>query len=303
MWKVTDLFAPQATSPIPQKTLSSGFSIPAYGIGTWHIGGSWQQGPQSEDSPDIWAIRDAVDKEGVTHLDTAEVYGQGNTERLIGQALKGRDRSKLFIASKVSDEHFGYDQVIAACKASIDRLMTEYLDLYLVHKFNAAVPLDETMRAMEFLKDEGLIQNIGVSNFGVEHLKEAQSYTRHPIVCDQVHYNLEYRQPEREGLLEYCQQNDVMLVAYRAVQKGAFSEHPPEILKEMSEKYGKTPSQIALNWLISQLNVVAIAKTKHIDHLKENLASLDWEMDAEDVERLRAEYPDQKDVSNSVPLG
>lgn len=298
MWKVTD-----TAVHIPEKKLNNGFSIPVYGLGTWHIGGSWEPGPQSENAPDIWAIRDAVDKKGVTHIDTAEIYGNGNTEKLIGQALKGRDRSRLFLSSKVYDSHLDYQGVLYACKMSLERLMTDYLDLYLIHKYSPDFPLKETMRALETLKDEGHIRNIGVSNFGVEHLKEAQDYIKHPIVCDQVHYNLEFREPEHAGLLLYCQENNIILSAYRSVQRGAFSAHPPKILKEMCEKYTKTSTQIALNWLISQKNVVAISKTKHIEHLEDNLGALGWEMDSEDIERLRQEYPDQKNVSNSVPLG
>ena len=288
---------------IPTKSLKNGFTIPVYGLGTWHIGGSWEQAPQTQDAPDIWAVRDAIDTRGITHIDTAEIYGNGNTERLIGQALKGRDRSRLFLSSKVYDSHLSYDGIIEACKGSLERLMTDYLDLYLIHKFSPDFSLKESMRALNTLVEEGIVRNIGVSNFGAAHLEEAQSYSRYPIVCDQVHYNLEFREPERAGLLEYCQSNDIILIAYRAVQKGAFSEHPPTILMEMAQKYGKTPSQIALNWLISQNNVVAISKTKSLKHLDENLGALGWNMEEKDVEKLRVEYPDQKDISNSVPLG
>lgn len=288
---------------IPTKSLLNGFSIPVYGIGTWHIGGAWEPGPQNNDAPDIWAIRDAVDKRGVKHIDTAEIYGNGNTEKLIGQALKGRDRSSMFITSKVYDSHLDYDGVVQACKNTLTRMHTNYLDLYLIHKYSPDFPLKETMRALDTLKEKRLIRNIGVSNFGVEHLKEAQSYTKYKIVCDQVHYNLEFREPERAGLLEYCQQNDVMLVAYRALQKGAFSQNPPQILLSLAKKYQKTPAQIALNWLISQKNVVVVSKTKHLAHLDENLGSLGWEMSQDDIEQLRKEYPGQKDVSNSVALG
>lgn len=288
---------------IPEKKLANGFSIPVYGLGTWHIGGAWEPGPENENVSDVWAVRDAVDKRGITHIDTAEIYGGGNTETLIGQALDGRDRSKFFLASKVYNTHLSYDGIIEACRGTLQRLMTDHLDLYMIHSYNPDFSLKDSMRALDTLKDEGLIRNIGVSNFGVEHLKEAQSYTKHGVVCDQVHYNLEFREPERAGLLAYCQANDVMLVAYRSVQKGAFSEDPPRILQEMCEKYSKTPAQVALNWLISQKNIVAISKTRHLEHLDENLGALGWNMEPEDIERLREEYPDQKSISNSVPLG
>jgi diketogulonate reductase-like aldo/keto reductase len=208
----------------------------------------------------------------------------------------------VFLVSKVF-EPFDYDGVVSACHASLHRLKTTYLDLYLIHRYNPDYPLKEIIRALDRLKDEGLVQNIGVCNFNVEHLKEAQHYSKHTIVCNQVHYNLEFREPERAGLLEYCQQNDIMLAAYRALQRGSLSTEAPSIIKEMAKKYRKTHAQVALNWLIAQPNVVALAKTRTFSHLYENLGALGWELEGGDVERLRREYPDQKDISNAVPLG
>lgn len=136
-----------------------------------------------------------------------------------------------------------------------------------------------------------------------ERLIEAQSYTHNKIVCDQVHYNLEFREPERSHLVEYCQENDIFLVAWRPVGKGNLLEKVPLIMQEMCEKYKKTPAQIALNWLISQDNVLTLSKTRDVDHLEENLGALGWMMDQDDIERMRSEYPNQKDVSDTVPLG
>jgi diketogulonate reductase-like aldo/keto reductase len=118
-----------------------------------------------------------------------------------------------------------------------------------------------------------------------------------------VHYNLEFREPERAGLLEYCQSNDIMLVAYRPIQRGLFGSNTPMLLEEMAKKYKKTPTQIALQWLLSQKNVVTISKTSHLEHLEENLGAIGWILEEEDIERLRKDYPGQKDVSDSVPLG
>ncbi len=266
------------------------------------MGGRGERDLTNDDQADIAAIQTSLDH-GVTHIDTAEVYANGYAEELVGRALKDRDRSELFLASKVFKNHFSYDEVISACRGSLKRLSTEYLDLYMLHRYSPDTPLKDLIRALETLKDEGLIRNIGVSNFGVEHLKEAQSYTKHPIVCNQVHYNLEFREPERGGLLEYCQSNDIMLVAFRPIQRGLFGSNTPELLEEMAKKYGKTPTQIALQWLLSQKNVVTISKTSRTEHLEENLGAIGWNMEAEDIERLRKEYPGQKDVSDSVPLG
>ncbi|MDP4000849.1 MAG: aldo/keto reductase [bacterium] len=286
---------------IPLKKLKNGFAMPEYGLGTWGMAGRFEHDSQNDDALDIGAIKTAI-KLGVTHIDTAEVYADGHAEILTSEAIKSIDREKLFITSKVSGEHLSFDGVINACKKSLDRLKTSYLDLYLIHKFNPELPLKETMRALDRLVAEGLVKSIGVSNFNVRHLKKAQDYTKNKIVCNQVHYSLEFRGPERYGLLDFCQKNDVLITAWRPVGKGKFNSNPPPILQEMCKKYYKTPSQIAINWLVTQPNVITISKTRSIEHLNENLGGVGWYMEKEDIDRLQKEYPDQKDVSDSVPL-
>lgn len=283
---------------IALKKLKNGFAMPEFGLGTWHMGGSYQPDP-SHDERDIEAIRAAI-RLGVTHIDTAELYGQGHAEELVGQAIREFERSDLFIISKVWPTHMSYGGMFQACKASLERLGTDYLDVYVLHRYSPAPA--ETMRAMDDMVDEGLIRAIGVSNYGVEHLIEAQKLARHPVVYNQVHYNLEFREPERSGLLDYCQQADVLLAAWRPVQRGALLEDPPEVMRKVCDKYGKTPAQVALNWLLSQKNVVTLSKTSTVEHLEENLGAIGWTMEPEDVELLRREYPGQKDVSNTVPL-
>ena len=148
-----------------------------------------------------------------------------------------------------------------------------------------------------------LIKHIGVCNFNKEHLAEAQSYTKNKIVCNQVHYNLMFREPEQDGLVEYCQNNDVFLSAWRPIGKGNLLEEIPLVAQEMCDKYKKTPAQIAINWLVSQPYVITLSKTRHPDHLNENLGALGWQMDSEDIEQLRKEYPNQQYISDAVPLG
>ena len=121
-------------------------------------------------------------------------------------------------------------------------------------------------------------------------------------MASQLHLNLKYREAERKGILQYCQQNDIMLIAWRPLQKGVLLQHDENIVIELAGKYHKTPAQIAINWLISQDNVVTLSKTRSIEHLKENLSAIDWKMDKEDIERLRNNYPNQEDVSDAVPL-
>ena len=258
---------------IKTKKLSNGFEMPIYGLGTWQMGGKREHDPSNDDDADIKLIRNALDA-GVTHIDTAEVYAGGYSEILVGKAIKGYDRSNIFLVSKVQEKNMSYDGILNACKQSLSRLKTNYLDLYLLHRFPSSFPLKEAVRALDKLVKDGLVKNIGVSNFTKEHLEEAQSYTKNKIVCNQVHYNLISREPERTGLLEYCQNNDVLLSAWRPVEKGDILQKVPNIIKEMGKKYQKTPAQIVINWLISQPYVITLSKTRHIEHLKENLVAL-----------------------------
>ncbi len=276
--------------------------MPVFGLGTWQMGGRHEHDPNNDDNRDISAIKLAIDS-GITHIDTAESYAEGYSEILVGKAIKNYDRSKLFIVSKVHAENMAYENVINSCKRSLERLQTSYLDLYLLHRHNPELDLRKTMQALDELVAKGLVKNIGVANFDKKYLKEAQSYTKNKIVCNQVHYNLEFREPEVKGLLDYCQKNDVFLVAWRPVGKGNLLENIPAVLQEMCDKYKKTPAQISINWLISQPYVLTLSKTSSNEHLKENLGAVGWKMEKEDVEKLRKEYPNQKIVSDAVPLG
>lgn len=285
---------------IPSKKLKNGFEMPVFGLGTWRMGGLREYDPKSDAVSDVEAIKRALDA-GITHIDTAEVYAEGHAEMFIGEAIKGRDRSKIFLVSKVQEANLGYENVLHACRESLKRLGVEYLDLYLIHRYNKEFPLKETVRALDKLVKEGLVKNIGVSNFAKERLAEAQSYTKNKIVCNQVHYNLMVREAERTGLLTYCQNNDVFLCAWRAIERGNLFEPLPSILREMCEKYNKSPAQIAINWLISQPYVVTLSKMRNAEHLRENLGAIRWNMHTEDIEMLRRGFPNQQDVS-LIPL-
>ncbi len=286
---------------IPKKRLKSSFEMPVFGMGTWRMGGDYHYDPNNDDASEINALKAAIDM-GLTHIDTAEVYAEGHAEKLAGQAIKDYDRKKLFLVSKVSPEHLRHDDVIESLKASLKRLQTSYLDLYLIHRPNPEIPIKETIQAMDALMNEELIKNIGVSNFTIERLEEAQSWTKNKIVANQLHLNLIFREPEKKGVLEYCQKNDIMFVAWRPVQKGILTKKGTGILDQMCAKYDKTPAQIAINWLISQPNVVTLSKMRNIDHIKENLGAIGWQMSQEDIEKLRKEFPNQQGVSDAVPL-
>ena len=208
----------------------------------------------------------------------------------------------FFITSKVYWTNLRYENVLNSCKESLKRLGMDYIDLYLIHGPDPDVPIKETMKALNELKEQGLIRNIGVSNFNIERLEEAQKYCNSKIVLNQVHYNLLFREPVLKGVLDYCQKNDIFLEAWRPLQQGLLTKTGIKIVDDTCVKYNRTPAQIALNWLISQNNVLTLFKTSKIDRLKENLEAITWKMDKKDIEKLSKEFPYQLDRSNAVQL-
>lgn len=252
----------------------------------------------SQDEEAIQSIKDAIEI-GYTHIDTAELYGAGHTDELIGEAIKGMDRSKLIITNKVFKTNLKYDDVITACKTSLEKLQTDYIDIYLIHAPNPDVPLEETMKAMDYLVEKKLVKYIGVSNFSVAQMEEAQKYSTNKIIANQIPYNLATRNVNltrninRVGgctnmeseIIPYCQKNNIIVMAYRPIERGFLLE-PNELLDSLVQKYGKTKAQIALNWLISKPNVVVIPKSTNPEHLKENLGAIGWQMDDADIELL-----------------
>lgn len=256
--------------------------LPVLGLGTWHMGMD-----SSKCSQEIGAVRYAIEK-GMTHIDTAEMYSDGESERVVGEAIKDSKREELFITTKVSPRHFQFDQVLEACEGSLQRLGLEYVDLYLLHWPNYDVPLEETMRAMNKLVDAGKIKRIGVSNFDIELMGEARSLTSHGVFTNQVEYSLADLSPENDGVLEYCQENDMVLAAYSPLGQGVLTEKGkyPE-LDEICEKYEKTPVQVALNYLICQPNTIAIPKSSKKEHIDEILKASGWKLEEEDITKLR----------------
>ena len=284
-----------------EKKLECGFSMPAVGLGTWRMGGRETRDPEDDGTSSVEALIAGIEL-GYRQIDTAEMYAGGFTEELVGRAIAGFDRASLFLTSKVWKTHLHYDDVLRAAEGSLRRLGTDYLDLYLIHQVNPDVPLRETMRAMNRLVDEKVIRGIGVSNFSVERFRHAQDWADSKLLANQVHYNLKVREAERSGLLKYCQENDVMLIAWRPFQKGGLLEETPECLKEVAAEAGLTPSQTALSWLTSQKNLVTISMSHSREHLEENLRAGEQILSEDAIEFLRREYPGQTDISEAVPL-
>jgi len=240
----------------------TGVLLPEIGLGTWQYHGG------------VKPIEKAIEL-GSSLVDTAESYG---TEEIVGEAVKGL-RDRVFIASKVSPRHFRRADVLRAADKSLERLRTDYIDLYQLHWPNYTVPIEETMGAMEELVDKGKIRFIGVSNFSVSELRKAQSaLSEYRVVSNQVRYNLVDRSVEVD-LLRYCTENNITLIAYSPLACGINQikeKDPRAILSRVAALAGKTEAQIALNWCISRENVIAIPKAASVEHVVENCASSGW---------------------------
>ena len=284
------------------KKLKNWFEIPALWFGTWKMWGERTRDENNDDKKDIAAIRFAIDA-GMTAFDSAEMYAWGYSETLLGNAIEWHKREELFISSKVRGDNCSYKATKHACENSLDRMWLEYFDLYYIHWRDASFPLKDTMKALNELVDEGKIKHIWVSNFSVESMQEAQKYCKYPIVANQVHYNLLFREAEVSWLLEYCQKNDVMLVAWRPLEYWEFQNtESMKIFEELSKKYSKTPFQIALNWLITIPNVVTLFKSSNQKNISENMWALWWDLDSDDHQFLSEKFPGRKEVSNAVEL-
>ena len=268
----------------------TGESVAAIGLGTWNMGG--RESPDyRDDERVIQAIRYAVEL-GMDHIDTAEMYAAGHAEELVGEAIKQFSRDEVFIATKVWPSNLRYEDVIRSCRMSLERLQLKYVDLYMVHWPNPRIPVQETMKAMEKLVKDGLTRYIGVSNFDVELLEEAMNaLKKEEVVANQVEYSLEARGVEKE-LIPFCERNGITVTAYTPLGKGripseaASNTKKGRTLAEIAQRYGKTPTQVALNWVIWRPNVITIPKAVKKEHLEENAGAAGWRLSEEDYTRL-----------------
>ena len=270
-----------------KKLGKSSVQIPVLGLGTWGIGGFSSRHLGGEDNA-IRALRLGLEL-GMRFIDTAEVYAQGHSEEVVSMAV-GRERERVFIATKVSPEHLSYEQVLRSCESSLKRLDTNYVDLYQVHWPNSRIPIRETMRAMEKLVAEGKVREIGVSNFSIQQTREAQeALSKINLASNQVEYSLVERSIE-EDLLPYCSKEHITIIAYSPVARGNIpaggrDEHW-RILDEVAQKNGKSRTQVALNWLICKEQVVAIPKAANVEHVKEDAGAAGWRLSEADQNSL-----------------
>ncbi|KAA0099643.1 aldo/keto reductase [Mycolicibacterium sp. P1-18] len=265
----------------PSVALPSGETIPTLGQGTWYFG----ERPARR-SDEIAAIRLGLDL-GMTLVDTAEMYGNGASEVLVGEAIAGR-RDEVFIVDKVLPEHATRTGTGRACRASLDRLRTDYIDLYLLH-WRGSVPLAETVDGLSKLVSEGLIRRWGVSNLDVDDMTELTGVPGGDgVQTDQILYNLSRRGPEFD-LIPWLAERDIPVMAYSPIEQGRLLTHPA--LGEVARGHGASPTQIALAWLLHHQHVCAIPRAGTPAHVEENAKSRDIVLSSEDLALLDEAFP------------
>lgn len=262
--------------------------IPKVGFGTWSIGGKNTADP-SLDAQSLAILRSALDL-GYTHFDTAEMYAMGHCEELVGQAVRdsGIDRSTLFITTKIWFNHLSYKDTLQSCAASLKRLNMEYVDLYLIHWPSVGMDLTETFKALNLLVKEGKVRHLGVSNFNLKQLQQAAALSESPLLTDQVPYSIPDQKYLKNGVLEYCQQHDILVTAYTPV-KHRYTAGNRE-LKTAAEARGISAHQLSIAWLTSQPRVITIPMSSSPLHQRQNLEAADIVLSSEEIERLRRKY-------------
>jgi diketogulonate reductase-like aldo/keto reductase len=264
-------------------TFSSGVAVPALGQGTWNMG----EDPACK-ADEVRALQLGLDL-GMTLIDTAEMYGEGGSEDVVGAAIAGR-RDDVYLVSKVYPHNASFDGVQAACERSLRRLQTDCLDLYLLH-WQGHHPLAETFDGFEALKKAGKIRDYGVSNLDLESLEDAAQYGA--MATDQVLYNLLKRGIEFD-LLPWCRARQMPVMAYSPLEnsgrdQAALLDHPG--LRAVADTHGATPAQIALAWVLHQDGVIAIPKAVDPVHLRANRAAAEIVLSTEDLAALDRAFP------------
>lgn len=248
-------------------------AVPVIGQGTWKMGER-----RAEAKREVAALRTGIEL-GMTHIDTAEMYGDGGAERVVGEAIRGR-RDSIFVATKVLPQNASYAGTLKACEQSLKALGTDHVDLYLLHWWSDAHPIADTMRAMETLVRRGLTRFVGVSNFDPEQMAQAQAaLTTERLACNQVEYHLRDRAIESD-VLPWCERHHVAVVGYTPLARGGFRK---AVVEGIAARHGRTPRQVALNFLVRRPALFTIPKASNAEHVRENAGALDFTLSPADI--------------------
>ncbi len=267
--------------PIPTTPLPSSEPIPVFGLGTWMMGES-----EKRRADEVAALKLGLDL-GATLIDTAEMYGDGEAEEIVGDAIAGR-RDGLFLVSKVLPENASRKDTVAACERSLKRLRTDCIDLYLLH-WRGSTPLEHTLHAFIQLQREGKIRHWGVSNFDTDDMEELVALPGgDACAVNQVLYNLKRRRIEYD-LVPFCRARNIPIMAYSPIEQGRLLG--AAALKEVAARHGASTAQVALAWLLGQPATIVIPKAANPAHVRENFGALDLKLRDDDLAILNRAFP------------
>ncbi len=254
----------------------TGLQVAVIGQGTWGMGEH-----RLSRKAEVAALRLGIEL-GMTHIDTAEMYASGGAEEIVAEAVTGQ-RDRVFIATKVLPSNASFAGTIRACEQSLKRLRTDHVDLYLVHWWSGQHPIADTMKAMEELVSRGLVRFVGVSNFDVAQMKAAQAaLARERIACNQLLYHLRDRSIEKSEL-HYCERHQIAVVGYTPLNKGGFLRG---VVADIAKRHGRTPRQVALNFLTRRPALFTIPKATQPEHVRENAGALDFTLTPDDLHAI-----------------
>ncbi len=270
----------------------SGKSVFPIGIGTWNIAGKFVADPNAKykgaeplkgnEAAEVEALCYSFSK-GQNHIDCAELYGGFYTDEVVGMALKGQKREDLFIADKLWKTSVGKDQVRPTVEKMLKKLGTDYLDLLYIHNAWDDVDWTEAIPQIDELIDEGVVRGFAVSNFTVEQMKQALLIAKHPIVANQMNYNVLYKNEVDEAFRDFCKANGIQIVAYQPIKRQEVLDN--KLMQEIAQEYQATPAQVALAWLLAK-NALPIPKATNKKHIDENTAAVNLELSVETIAKL-----------------
>jgi diketogulonate reductase-like aldo/keto reductase len=271
-------------TPLPRVILPDGESVPAFGLGTWHMGEDRRRAADEEA-----ALKLGIEL-GMTLIDTAEMYGNGTAEEIVARAAAGV-RDRLFIVSKVLPHNASRNGVVEACERSLKRLKTDHIDLYLLH-WRGSVPFAETLAGFAQLKRDGKIRHHGVSNFNTDDMQEWVGMAGgETVASNQILYNLGRRGPQYE-LIPWCRERAISIMAYTPLDQGRILGN--RALQEVAARHGASAAQVALAWLLRQDGMIVIPKATTLEHVRDNRGALDLALGADDLAALDRAFPPPK---------
>ena len=270
----------------------SGKSLFPIGIGTWNIGGTFTADPAAQykgakpnydnEAAEIEAIRYSISK-GQNHIDCAELYGAFHTDEVVGKAIAGLKREDLYIADKLWKTSVGDGLVRATVEQMLRKLGTDYLDMLYIHAPWDGVNWQAAIPQIDELIDEGIVRDFGVSNFTVVDMEQARKIAKHPVVANQMNYNVLYKDEVDGEFQDYCRKNNIQIVAYQPVKRREVLDN--EAIQDIAKAHGATAAQVALAWLLAQ-GALPIPKAIDKSHIDENVMATDITLSAQDLELL-----------------